>query len=559
MFIKNNIYYHEAIINNDYKNIYHGGRFVPTYFNKLFENANKNKNKNNINCGNCSIENNNTLLAKINYYIQKNKHDFGLKWIYIGKKKPQYGTEIFNETLKNALKNKQQFSHTEYKTFNLNNLYLNNFIFSNDFYFKPQHNDKLYEFLINFEVNIYNTLEGNSEKLKCKTLFNYINIYVYLILYWINFNFILPSFDLKIFNKINCIDNSNAFIFNNKKENTYLMYKLLIYKFKNLWNNSDYINNNKLLFEKYFIIINKFLEFIKNNKYINNIGTYDINYFINCFKNNSKHHYTTFNENNCTNFNNNDKIYCIFKKNKYNLNYIISYILIIYQIIKILYLNQFVDHIKFKYKRLDVDKYIINSDINSVNYHITTNYKNTPSLCKISCDIQKIFQNLINKNDKKWPIEDSITREDCLSIFTISILKYNNELLNTTITKNYNSLFDIIDSNFIYDTLYNWDEYFISILKIPLNITDKEHIDNLKQFFIQNDCNYKYNYDDKNITNLNMYDDDISSINISDNLSTTIHDKDEYIRKWLNEHKTMDHEGGEYKRILSFVEPANFI
>ena len=553
MIIKNNIYYHQAINNNDYKNIYHGGRYIPQYFNNLF--INNKKKIYSINCNECSIKNNTILLTKINNYIQNNKHNFGLKWIYIGKEKPQNGTEIFNENLKNALKNKHEFTHAEYKTFNLNNLYLNNFLLSNNFYFKPQHNDKLYEFLINFEANIFNTLELDPEKIKCKTLFNYINIYVNLILYWINYNFILPSFDLKIFNKINCIDNSNAFIFNNKKENTYLMYKLLIYKFKNLWNNSDYINNNKLLFEKYFIIINKFLEFIKNNKYINNIGTYDINYFINCFKNNSKHHYTTFNENNCTNFNNNDKIYCIFKKNKYNLNYIISYILIIYQIIKKLYLNQFVDHIKLKYKRLDVDKYIINSDINSVNYHITTNYKNTPSLCKISCDIQKIFQNLINKNDKKWPIEDSITREDCLSIFTISILKDNNELLNTTISKKYKSLFDIIDSNFIYDALKNWNEYFTSMLENGLNITNEEYINNSQQFFIQNDCNYNNNHDDKNIANLDMLDDDTSSINVSDNLSTNSRDKYEYIKQWREKHMI----GGEYKQILSFIEPANFI
>ena len=54
-----------------------------------------------------------------------------------------------------------------------------------------------------------------------------------------------------------------------------------------VWN--EYIENNKLLFERYFFLINSFLKFIKNNQYINNVGNHDINYFIDCFLNNKYH------------------------------------------------------------------------------------------------------------------------------------------------------------------------------------------------------------------------------------------------------------------------------
>ena len=93
------------------------------------------------------------------------------------------------------------------------------------------------------------------------------------------------------------------------------------------------------------------------------------------------------------------------------------------------------------------------------------------------------------------------------------------------------------------------------MLENGLNITNEEYINNSQQFFIQNDCNYNNNHDDKNIANLDMLDDDTSSINVSDNLSTNSRDKYEYIKQWREKHMI----GGEYKQILSFIEPANFI
>ena len=528
-------------------------------YDKLFNNK-KNLKKIKYFCDDsCNTNNNYLLLNKLTKYINNTYTEIGLVWNNIGTNKPDFGYEITNEKLKKAISINTTLTKTQLnqiksellKNFHINNIYLNSYIKVGNFYFQPSHKDELYNFILDFDKSYINNLNINTTEKKCKTLFNYINIYAYLILFWINNNFILPSFNLKTFNKINCIDKSIFFIFDNNKQNMIVFFDLLIYKFQNLWNNQEYIEYNKLLFERYFFIINSFLKFIIKNKYIHNIGNYDMNYFIDCFVNQN---YNTFNHTNDCNYSEKEhKIYCIFQKNKYKLNYIISYLLTINSILQKLYLNNYIKNIKIKYNKLNVDNYIINSNFNELKYHITKMYPNTNCFKKFT-NIVDLFNIIINsketnnKNRNKINIinctfykdadSNTISRNDLATILTISILKYNHEIINNNLITRYNSQFDIIDSEIIYNTLINWDTYIKHIFDANIIINLDKYNANMN-FFHDTDCNdiYKKNidvYDIANIPNIHYYYDnqDYDKF-VSPNISAIDREDQDNIRKWL--------------------------
>jgi hypothetical protein len=485
---------------NNYNNIYYAGAnfkknfFMNNMFDKLF-NPKKNFEKIKYFCHeSCDIKNNSILLSKLSKYINTTYTEIGLVWNNIGINKPNFGFEITNEKLKHAISINRTISVYELNKiksellndYNLINISYNTYIKVGNSYFEPSRKDELYDFILDFNKSYINNFTIYNDKQKCKTLFYYINIYLYLILFWINNNLILPSFNLKTFNKINCIDNSNVFIFDNNKQNMYVFFDLLIYKFQNLWNNKEFIENNKLLFERFFYIINSFLIFINNNKYINSIGNYDINYFIECFLENK---YLTFNHTDlCNKLDNKHKIYCVFQKNKHSLNYIISYLLTIHLILQKLYLNNYLMNIKLKYNKLDFDNYIINSNFDLLKHHINIMYPNT-SFKKFT-NIADLFNIIINSKQKNNKNADSntISHNDLSTILTISILKHNHEIINNILIKRYNSIFDIIDSEIIYNTLMNWDIYKNKILKNNIIIHDNTYNTNLN-FFHNDDCN----------------------------------------------------------------------
>jgi len=493
--IKNNIHYNNCIIQNKLDSIYHGGMIFKKehYMQKMFKNLFNNKNNLNtikhFDCSNNDTKNNSVLLNKLIKYINSNYSEIGLSWINIGTTPPEFGYEIINKNLENSLslsthyisKNLLDLIKSELNT----NISYNSYIKIGKYYYKPSHIDYLYDFILDFNTSYIKQFEYNTTKKKCKTLFNYINIYLYLILFWINKNFILPSFVQKSFNKINCIDNSNLFIFDEEKNALHVFFNLLIYKQEHLWNNKEYIQNNKLLFERFFFIINSFLKFIKKNKYINSIGNYDITYFAKCFE---KDNYNTFD---LLNYEGNEerKIYCIFKKNKSKLNHIISYILTIYKILQKIYLNFYVEHIKNKYTNLLVDEYIINSDINVLKYHVNKMYPNTPSFNNFSNSVT-LFNYFINSNKNTKNIHDNktINNNDSATIITLSILKYNNEIINNIIIRKFNSIFDIIDSAIIHNNIHLWDIYNNKIIASGNQVTKEIYEESVKTFFKSKDC-----------------------------------------------------------------------
>lgn len=559
-------------LDSNNNNIYYAGtikkkKVLTKMFEKLFNNKKNLKNIDKYFCDeSCNIKNNSLLLNKLSKYINNNYNEIGLVWNNIGTNKPVYGYEIYNEKLKKAISintklTKYQLNEIKSEIsndLNSTNISFNTYIKIDNFYFQPSQKDDLYDFILDFNNSYINNFNINITEKKCKTLFNYINIYVYLILFWINNNFILPSFNLKTFNKIMCIDNSNVFIFDNNKQNIHVFFDLLMYKLKNLWNNNEYIENNKLLFERYFFLINSFLKFIKNNQYINNVGNHDINYFIDCFLNNKFH--KTFNHTyNCNILKKEHKVYCIFQKNKYTLNYIISYLLTIHRILQKLYLNYYLDNIKLKYNKLDINNYIINSNYDLLKYHITKMYPNTNCLNNFK-NIDKLFNIIIESNDtdnnksyfkKKInninPINctfykdansNTISRTDLATILTISILKYNHDIINNIINVRYYSLFDIIDSNIIYNTLHHWEIYSTNNILIT-----KEIYNNNMNFFHKNDCNDIHRMNDnihnlKYIQNINSYyhNYDYDKF-VSPNISAINTEDQDYIQKWLAEQK----------------------
>ena len=267
--------------------------------------------------------------------------------------------------------------------------------------------NNLYHFVSNYYKKIkYDTnFIFNKKKNYCSLIFNELYIYINLILYWINYNIVFKN-------------NTNNYF----QYYTHNDYKILKYKYNNIWNNKNFFTNNKYILLEYIKIIYKFIKFIINNFYINNVFIF--------FNKKSNLKYCFDKKLHSENTYNLDNKYNSIKK---EFNNIISYLFIIYIIIIELYKLSFDDDKNNFLNEFNLNNsFIFNKNNNQFSYNIKKMYINK-------------YKINIPKNKKKILVNFN------------RIEKINN-FINLFINKIYTNKYDIIDSFTIYNNIKEWIE-----------------------------------------------------------------------------------------------------
>ncbi len=94
----------------------------------------------------------------------------GLNWEYISDNEPEYGRKIYNNELSNELINKTSFSFSEWNNFNISDIKYNDYILSENKYYRPKYiefNDTEWtSFNISSNLNVENFIKINNKFFK---------------------------------------------------------------------------------------------------------------------------------------------------------------------------------------------------------------------------------------------------------------------------------------------------------------------------------------------------------------------------------------------------------
>lgn len=418
MTVKNNNYYHENILNkNDLFNMnFSGGE----KWKEIFKNYFKKKKNKNYYCNNCSITDIEKLLDKINNLILSNGNNNYLIYKFLLKFERKY---IF-------FHKKQISFFTSFKKTQCNSIfnYLFIYLYMILFWINSLYNNNNYNYnyliWIKQKIIPQNSKEIYNKKLYDILLNKYTNKIILTNNEWdsLNINLSINNHYIKIneyyYTPLYRIDD-NFILHNNISyfNDLYELEKSSVYEFEKKnkeWNKN--IESYIKLFSRYIKIINSFLIFITENNKINTINSLYI--LKTCFKTNSLLFNYECNEHTNDNLN---KIYCIFMDYKRKVNNIISFILIIYLIISDICYNYW-NNLIYKLNINIPNEYINNSDFDNTFFHLKK--------LKVSNENIKIFKNL-------------------------SIIQENKNFIKK-IRNRYFSEYNIIDSNTINSSINIW-------------------------------------------------------------------------------------------------------